>query len=115
MKIAIAYPPLNAKKGAPLLSQNRQFQYFKEPTYIYPVVPAQAATLLKKAGHEVFWIDGIAEGISYEDFLKRVNYISPKLKIQTKFIQLRYEGYDPDTNIVFTDKELTTCQFEDLL
>ncbi|PIU58493.1 MAG: hypothetical protein COS89_00115 [Deltaproteobacteria bacterium CG07_land_8_20_14_0_80_38_7] len=50
-----------------------------------------------------------------EDFLKRVNYISPKLKIQTKFIQLRYEGYDPDTNIVFTDKELTTCQFEDLL
>ncbi|OIO36394.1 MAG: B12-binding domain-containing radical SAM protein [Candidatus Omnitrophica bacterium CG1_02_44_16] len=85
MKIAIAYPPLNAKKGAPLLSQNRQFQYFKEPTYIYPVVPAQAATLLKKAGHEVFWIDGIAEGISYEDFLKRVIDIKPDvIAMETK-------------------------------
>ncbi|MEK7849684.1 MAG: radical SAM protein [Candidatus Omnitrophota bacterium] len=79
MKIAIAYPPLNAEKGVPLLSQNRQFQYFKEPTYIYPVVPAQAATLLKKAGHEVFWIDGIAEGLSYADFLKRITDMKPDI------------------------------------
>lgn len=79
MKIAIAYPPLNAEKGAPLLSQNRQFQYFKEPTYIYPVVPAQAATMLNKAGHDVYWIDGIAEGISYDDFLKRVADIKPDI------------------------------------
>jgi len=85
MKIAIVYPPLRKDKGVPLLSQNRQFQYFNEPTYIYPVVPAQAATLLKKAGHEVFWIDGIAEGISYEDFLKRVADIKPDvIAMETK-------------------------------
>ncbi len=40
MRIAIAYPPLPSEKGVPLLSQNRQFQWFSRPTYIYPVVPA---------------------------------------------------------------------------
>ncbi|MBU4484361.1 nucleotidyl transferase AbiEii/AbiGii toxin family protein [bacterium] len=48
-------------------------------------------------------------------FLERINYVSPKLKLQTKFIQLGYGGYDPDTTVTFTDKELEACQFEDLL
>ena len=61
MKIAICYPPLPSDKGVPLLSQNRQFQWFSRPTYIFPVVPATAATMLKKAGHEIAWLDGIAE------------------------------------------------------
>jgi radical SAM superfamily enzyme YgiQ (UPF0313 family) len=68
MKIVISYPPLNTAKGIPLLSQNRQFQYFKRPTYIYPVVPATAATLLKQAGYEVIWNDCIAEGWNLEQF-----------------------------------------------
>ena len=50
MKIAIAYPPIENNKGIPLLSQNRQFQYFNNPTFIYPVVPAYAATMLKLDG-----------------------------------------------------------------
>jgi radical SAM superfamily enzyme YgiQ (UPF0313 family) len=79
LKVVIAYPPLNCDKGTPLLSQNRQFQYFKEPTYIYPVVPASAATLLKQAGHEVIWFDGIAEGISYEKFLEIIRIAKPDL------------------------------------
>ncbi len=79
MKIVIAYPPLQTGKGVPLLSQNRQFQYFKEPTYIYPVVPAQAATLLKTAGHDVIWLDGIALNLSYKDFLARIKEEKPDL------------------------------------
>jgi len=74
MKVMITYPPLKSEKGTPLLSQNRQFQYFKKPTYIYPVVPASAATLLKENGFEVTWNDAIAERWSYEqwlDFVKR--------------------------------------------
>ena len=51
MKIAIAYPPISSPKGVPLLSQNRQFQWFNRPTFIYPVVPAYAATMAKAAGH----------------------------------------------------------------
>jgi len=68
MKIAIAYPPIDTKKGTPLLAQNRQFQYFKEPTYIYPVVPAYAATILKSNGFDVLWKDCIAENIKLVDF-----------------------------------------------
>ncbi len=79
MKIIISYPPLNSAKGHPTLGQNRQFQYFKESTYIYPVVPAQAATLLKQAGHEVIWLDCIAEGISYERFLEIIQEEKPDL------------------------------------
>jgi anaerobic magnesium-protoporphyrin IX monomethyl ester cyclase len=72
MKIAIAYPPLDSKKGIPLLSQNRQFQYFNNPTFIYPVIPAYLATMLKKNKHDVIWLDGIAEQWSYQKFLEKV-------------------------------------------
>ena len=79
MKIIICFPPLSSEKGQPTLGQNRQFQYFKEPTYIYPVVPAQAATLLKANGFEVEWLDCLAESISSLEFLKLVKEKSPDL------------------------------------
>ena len=60
MRIAICYPPFRSEKGVALLTQNRQFQWFSRPTYIFPVVPAMAATMLKRAGHEVLFLDGIA-------------------------------------------------------
>ena len=72
MKVIISYPPLNREKGTPLLSQNRQFQYFKDPTYIYPVVPAQAASLLKREGFNVLWNDCIA--MEWDD-QKSINFI----------------------------------------
>jgi len=85
VKIIIAYPPLNRFKGCPTLGQNRQFQYFKEPTYIYPVVPAQAATMLKQAGHQVIWLDCIAAEISLEQFLKTLKAERPDvIAIETK-------------------------------
>jgi anaerobic magnesium-protoporphyrin IX monomethyl ester cyclase len=85
MKIAISFPPLESPKGVPLLSQNRQFQWFSDPTYIYPVIPASAATLLKANGHEVFWDDAIAEGLSYDQWLKRIIREKPDIiAIETK-------------------------------
>ncbi len=68
MKIAIGYPPLPSDKGVPLLSQNRQFQYFSSPTYIYPMVPAYAASLLQERGYDVIWLDGIASEQTYEEW-----------------------------------------------
>ncbi len=79
MKIAIAYPPIESDKGVPLLSQNRQFQWFNRPTYIYPVVPAYAATMAKNAGHTVFWMDGIAKGQSIGDFQEEILILKPDL------------------------------------
>ena len=72
MKISISYPPLKSEKGIPLLSQNRQFQWFSNPTYIYPVVPAQAATMLKVNGFDVIWDDGIAEELNYSEWEERL-------------------------------------------
>ena len=79
MKIAICYPPMPSECGVPLLSQNRQFQWFAQPTYIYPVVPAQAATMLKNAGHEVVWLDGIASEWTPEHFEQELVQAKPDL------------------------------------
>ena len=79
MKVSISYPPLESPKGVALLAQNRQFQWFNNPTYIYPMVPAYAATLLKSKGFEVIWDDGISEGISYEAWKERILAAKPDL------------------------------------
>lgn len=79
MKVFLGYPPLDTRKGIPLLSQNRQFQFFKEPTYIYPIVPASAATLLKQAGHNVIWDDCIAQGRTYREFSDFIQKEQPDL------------------------------------
>ncbi|MFH1642629.1 MAG: B12-binding domain-containing radical SAM protein, partial [Nanoarchaeota archaeon] len=85
MKILFTYPPIDTKKGTPLLSQNRQFQYFKEPTYIYPVVPAYAVSLLKKNGFDVLWKDCIAEKVKENKFYEFLNEEKPSLiVIETK-------------------------------
>lgn len=63
-RVAFCYPPIPSEKGVPLLSQNRQFQWFSHPTAIYPVVPASAATLLKSRGYEVGWLDGIVRNLT---------------------------------------------------
>ena len=85
MRIAIAYPPLRSEKGVALLTQNRQFQWFSRPTYIFPVVPATAATMLKKAGHEVLFLDGIAAELTEDEFERRLKAFEPDfVVIETK-------------------------------
>ncbi len=85
MRVAISYPPLPSEKGVPLLSQNRQFQWFHTPTFIYPVVPATAATMARDAGFEVTWLDGIAEQLTPEAFDARLVAAAPDVvMIETK-------------------------------
>jgi anaerobic magnesium-protoporphyrin IX monomethyl ester cyclase len=79
MKILIGYPPTESEKGVALLSQNRQFQWFSNPTYLFPVIMGNAATMLKKDGNEVIWIDSIAEKISMEQFFKILDDKKPDL------------------------------------
>ena len=79
MKILIGYPPTTSEKGTATLGQNRQFQWFANPTLIYPIVLASAATMLKKQGHDVLWLDAIAENISKEDFFKFIFNKKPDL------------------------------------
>ncbi|MHB1335442.1 MAG: B12-binding domain-containing radical SAM protein [Candidatus Humimicrobiaceae bacterium] len=94
MKIAISYPPLESEKGIPLLSQNRQFQWFSNPTYIYPVVPAQAATMLKANGFDVMWDDGIVEELTYNDWENRLFKNKPDIIVfetKTPVIKMHWE------------------------
>ncbi len=84
MKVAICYPPLESDKGTPLLSQNRQFQWFSNPltSYaIYPVVMASAATLLQEHGHQVAWLDGIAKKWTFDQFLNKLKEFKPDLVV----------------------------------
>ena len=91
MKVVIAYPPIDNIKGTPLLSQNRQYQVSPFSYFIYPVVPAYAATLLKQKGHEVYWLDGLAEKMTYEEWLSRVKEIKPDIvAIETKTPVVKY-------------------------
>lgn len=83
--ISISYPPLFFQDKTPFLSQNRQFQWTNTGNVIYPVIPAYAATLLKNEKYKVFWDDGIAENISYNDWFTRLIKRKPNLiAIETK-------------------------------
>jgi len=78
-KVAIGYPPIESDKGVPLLSQNRQFQYFNSPTFIYPMVPAYTASLAKSRGYDVVWMDGIAERKTLEEWFSQLKEEKPDL------------------------------------
>lgn len=97
MRVAIAYPPLKSEKGVALLTQNRQFQWFSRPTYIFPVVPATAATMLKEAGHDVLFLDGIAAELSPEEFDRRLSAFRPDyvvLETKTPVVKRHWKWID---------------------
>jgi len=123
MKISISYPPLPDSRGIPLLSQNRQFQWFSESTYIYPMVPAYAATLLSQAGYDVVWDDGIAEEKSYGEWLRDVENASPDvmmLETKTPIVKRHWKIVDdvkkvvPDVKIVLVGDHVTALPLESM-
>ena len=79
MRIAIGYPPLGDPRGHHQTGQNRQAQIFVHGAYIYPVVLASAATMLKQAGHEVLWADGEAEEICWEVYKRNLIKFRPDI------------------------------------
>ncbi len=116
MKVLICFPPLNSEKGYPTLGQNRQFQYFKEPTYIYPVVPAQAATLLKNNGFKVKWLDCIAQNISQAGFLEIIKEEKPDLVVmetKTPIIQQQWQIINSLKKLRTPNSKLQTVLFGD--
>jgi hypothetical protein len=83
--ISISYPPLNSQKGSAFLAQNRQFQWTNTGNVILPVIPAYGATALKQKGYKIFWDDAIAQGLSYQEWFKRIKQEAPDLiAIETK-------------------------------
>jgi len=56
MKVVIGYPPLESERGVPLLSQNRQFQWFHEPTYVYPCIAHAGLCGVQKGEQMMEWL-----------------------------------------------------------
>lgn len=119
----IAYPPLKGK-GSPMLTQNRQFQWYTEASFIYPVVPASAATLLKEMRYDVYWTDYITEQKSYKDFLRTVLQISPHLiamETKTPVVKQHWKIVDeikqllPQTRTVLMGDHVTALPAESML
>lgn len=78
MKVFISYPPFR-DKGSPMWTQNRQFQWYHVGSYIYPLVPAMAATLLDREGFDVVWNDAIASAETFEQFINTIRTEKPDL------------------------------------
>jgi len=71
MKIAISYPPIiNSDGQKAMVSQNRNVQFFKRPTYLLPVIQGQAATWLRDMGYEIFWDDGNSQLKSFDQWYR---------------------------------------------
>ncbi len=85
LRLVVGYPPIESDKGVALLSQNRQFQYFNAKTYIYPTVPAYAASNAQAHGYKVKWMDGIAAEQRLQEWKKELKQFKPDvLMIETK-------------------------------
>jgi hypothetical protein len=143
MRVAISFPSFESKKGIPLLSQNRQYQVFSSrdseggwvakrlnkfvgnnATVIFPLLPAYAATLLQGRGHEVIWLDGIAEGWNWEEYCRQVELARPDLMmIETKTPSARpiYDSINdlkarfPEMKIVLVGDHITALPEEPFL
>lgn len=116
MRVSISYPPIPQIKGTPMISQNRQYQIFSEPTHIYPVVPAYAASLLKNAGYDVVWDDAIAEEKTYSQWLRDVEknhldvmMIETKTPVVKKHWDMIHDvkRVSPETRVVLVGDHVT--------
>jgi anaerobic magnesium-protoporphyrin IX monomethyl ester cyclase len=123
MKISISYPPLSDSKH-PTLGQNRQFQWFHNPSFIYPMVPASAATLLKSMGHDVLWDDAIATNTQVDDWWRSIKAARPELvaiETKTPVVKLHWELVKelkralPDSVVVLFGDHVTAMPEETLL
>lgn len=81
-RVAIFYPPILSGGKYPLITQNRQFKFSNSREIrIYPVIMATLATMLKKGGAEVLFLDGINRRLEYSDCLAQLAAFKPDLVV----------------------------------
>lgn len=123
MKIAIGYPSLDDPRGFHQTGQNRQAQIFAKPAFIYPYIMAMAATLAKQNGHDVFWSDGPAEGLTWEQQLQQLITFQPDIvmwEVKTPSVIGTWRRVNelkhrlPDTKVVLCGDHVTALPKETL-
>lgn len=77
-KTIFAVPPIKNETGYAQATQNRQAQYFKDDTFIYPVTPAYfSSMLMAQQGEEFLWLDGVAEKLDDKKFAQVIMDMKP--------------------------------------
>lgn len=121
-RVIFAWPPINTDKGFPTIAQNRQFQYFKDQTSIYPMIASKCATmLLSSKDIDVLWLDAIAERLNDQDFAKIILKMQPThivFEASTPVIKRYYEVINglkmnlPNINIILCGEHATALPDE---
>ena len=121
-KVIMAWPPCRNEKGHATHAQNRQYQFFKDPTYIYPVIPAIFISMLRlEPGNEVLWVDSVAEELGDVEFSKLIVDMKPDwvvLEANTMLAERYYEVINglkqtlPSIKVIFTGEHPTAMPLE---
>ena len=75
---------LRIKRVALSFAESSVPVYFNAATYIYPMVPAYAASNLQHHGYKVFLMDGIAEKKKYDEWIEELKNKVDYLMVETK-------------------------------
>ena len=122
-KVCITYPPFEYNIGYPLISLNKQFQWLKNPTYSYPILPSYAATFLKNNGINVVFLDTIARNMTTIEWFENIEEIHPDLiffEVKTPIINYIWDTIDvikekyPNTYIVLAGDHVTALPEESM-
>lgn len=122
-KVCITYPPFEYNIGYPLISLNKQFQWLKNPTYSYPIIPSYAATFLKNNGINVVFLDTIARNMTTIEWFENIDEIQPDLiffEVKTPIINYIWDTIDvikekyPNTYIVLAGDHVTALPEESM-
>ncbi|WP_295159612.1 radical SAM protein [uncultured Brachyspira sp.] len=105
-KVCITYPPFEYNNGYPLMSLNRQFQWLKNPSYSYPIIPSYAATLLKNNGINVVFLDTIVRNITTIEWFNNINEIMPDI--------IFFEVKTPIINYIWDTVETLKNKYENI-
>ena len=73
MKVMIGYPPLESPWGQPTLGQNRQFRWFGNPSYVYPMVMLIQRGLVQNRDPKTFFKDFVYSGSHDAGLMALVN------------------------------------------
>jgi len=116
-KVIFAIPPVQDERGYATTNQNRQTQYFKDATFIYPMIPALCVSMLiSEPGIEALWCDAVAEELNDVEFGKLIVQMSPDYIIfeaNTMLIERYYEIINglkenlPGINIILCGEHAT--------
>lgn len=110
-KTIFVVPPINNDKGYATSNQNRQTQYFKDPFFAYPIIPATFVSMLvANKGQDVLWVDAVAEELDEVEFGKLLVKMRPDyivVESNTMLVNRYYDIVDaikkniPDTKVLF--------------